>query len=151
MLKCLLGKLVNNVEYTDDELERLNWEEKCKSIQNDPVTCATHFDYQVNQFLQKFLLSSLVPLGKITDWFYRVEYQQRGLPHIPMLIWQKDALVFGINSDIEVIAFIDEIITFKNHWIIPNYSNLLTGKCIAILTHAEKTQLHVVLTVHNHL
>ena len=34
----ILGKLVNNVEYTDDELESLNWEEKCKLIQNDPVT-----------------------------------------------------------------------------------------------------------------
>ena len=41
----ILGKLVNNKEYT--ELENLNWEEKCKLIQSDPVTCARHFDYQI--------------------------------------------------------------------------------------------------------
>ena len=63
----ILGKLVNNKEYT--ELENLNWEEKCKLIQSDPVTCARHFDYQRNQFLRNFLMSSLAPLGKIADWF----------------------------------------------------------------------------------
>ena len=68
----ILSKLVNNREYTDIELENLNWEEKCKLIQNDPVTCARHFDYQINQFLRKFLMSSLPPLGKIADSFYRV-------------------------------------------------------------------------------
>ena len=82
----ILGKLVNNKEYTDTELGNLNWEEKCKLVQGDPVTCARHFDYQINQFLRKFLLSAQAPLGEIADWFYRVEYQQRGSPHIHMLI-----------------------------------------------------------------
>ena len=48
----ILGKLVNNKEYTDTELGNLNWEGKCKLIQGDPVTCARHFDYQINQFLR---------------------------------------------------------------------------------------------------
>ena len=109
----ILGKLVNNKEYTDTELENLNWEEKCKLIQSDPVTCARHFDYQVNQFLRKFLMSNAAPLGKIVDWFYRVEYQQRGSPHIHMLIWLEDAPVFGVDNDIEVIEFIDKIISCK--------------------------------------
>ena len=109
----ILGKLVNNKEYTDTELENLNWEEKCKLIQSDPVTCARHFDYQVNQFLRKFLMSNAAPLGKLVDWFYRVEYQQRGSPHIHMLIWLEDAPVFGVDNDIEVIEFIDKIISCK--------------------------------------
>jgi hypothetical protein len=82
----ILGKLVDNKEYTDNGLENLNWEEKSRLIQSDPVTCARHFDYQINQFIQNFLLSEAAPLGKIADWFYRVEYQQRGSPHIQMLI-----------------------------------------------------------------
>ena len=109
----ILSKIVNNREYTDNELENLNWEEKCKLIQSDPVTCARQFDYQVNQFLRNFLMSSLAPLGKIADWFYRVEYQQRGSPRIHMLIWLEDAPVFGVNNDIEVLAFIDKIISCK--------------------------------------
>ena len=109
----ILSKLVNNREYTDIELENLNWEEKCKLIQNDPVTCARHFDYQINKFLRKFLVSSLSPLGKIADSFYRVEYQQRGSPHIHMLIWLEDAPAFGVDKNDKVIAFIDKIISCK--------------------------------------
>ena len=109
----ILGKLVDNREYSDNELENLNWEEKCRLIQCDPVTCARHFDYQFNQFLRHFLMSSATPLGKIADWFYRVEYQQRGSPHIHMLIWLESAPVYGFDEDEDVTSFIDEIITCK--------------------------------------
>ena len=103
----ILGKLVDNKEYTDNGLENLNWEEKSRLIQSDPVTCA----YQINQFIQNFLPSEAAPLGKIADWFYRVEYQQRGSPHIHMLIWLENAPIFGEDSDWDVISFIDKIIT----------------------------------------
>jgi len=109
----ILGKLVDNKEYSDTELENLNWEEKSRLIQSDPVTCARHFDFQFNQFLRHFLMSGAAPLGKIADWFYRVEYQQRGSPHIHMLIWLEDAPVYGHDSDDVVTSFIDEIITCK--------------------------------------
>ena len=107
----ILGKLVDSKEYTDNELENLNWEEKSRLIQSDPVTCARHFDYQINQFIQNFLLSTEAPLGKIADWFYRVEYQQRGSPHIHMLIWLENAPTFGEDFDGDVVSFIDKIIT----------------------------------------
>ena len=84
---------------------------KSRLIQSDPVTCARHFDYQVHTFLQNFLLSSAVPLGKIADWFYRVDFQQRGSPHIHMLIWLENAPMFGEDSDCDVVSFIDTIIT----------------------------------------
>lgn len=75
------------------------------------MTCARHFDYQVNQFLTDFLFSSAEPLGKISDWFYRVEYQQRGSPHIHMLLWLENVPQFQEDSDNDVTAFIDKIIT----------------------------------------
>ena len=111
----ILGKLVDKKEYSDKELENLNWQEKCRLIQGDPVTCAQHFDYQFNQFLKTFLMSSGYPLGKIADWFYRVEYQQRGSPHIHMLIWLEQAPTFGHDDDDVAIvtSFIDKIITCK--------------------------------------
>ena len=59
----ILGKLVDNGEYSENELENLNWEENCRLIQSDPVTCARHFDYQFNQFLRHFLMNSSAPLG----------------------------------------------------------------------------------------
>ena len=107
----ILGKLVDDKEYSDNELVNLNWEQKCRLIQSDPVTCARHFENQFNQFLSTFLMSNVSPLGSISDWFYRVEYQQRGSPHIHMLLWIKNAPIFGIDDDNEVISFIDSIIT----------------------------------------
>ena len=59
------------------------------------------------KFLQNFLLSSAAPVGKIAD--YRVEYQQRGSPHIHMLIWLQNAPAFG--DDFDIVSFIDKIIT----------------------------------------
>jgi hypothetical protein len=118
----ILGKLIDHKDYSDDELDNLTWEEKCRLIQSDPVTCARHFDYQFNTFLKDFLRSELAPLGKIKDWFYRVEYQQRGSPHTHMLIWLENSPVFGVDKDEDVIAFIDQIITCGKP---ENDSNLL--------------------------
>ena len=46
----ILGQLVDHKEYSITELENMNWDEKCRLIQSDPVTCARHFDYQISQF-----------------------------------------------------------------------------------------------------
>ena len=66
----ILGKLIDKRNYSDNELDNLSWEEKERLIQSDPVTCAHHFDYQVQQLIGKVLLSKVSPLGKIEDWFY---------------------------------------------------------------------------------
>lgn len=95
----ILVKLVDGKEYSDDELENLNTEQKCRLIQSDPVTCVRHFDYQFNRFLNNFLMRSIAPLGSISDWFFRVEYQQSGSPHIHMLMWITDAPIFGTADD----------------------------------------------------
>ena len=34
----ILGKLLDGKEYFENELENLNWEQKCRLIQSDPVT-----------------------------------------------------------------------------------------------------------------
>ena len=109
----ILGKLIDHKDYSGEDLENRTWDEKCRLIQSDPVTCARHFDYQFNTFLKQFLMKDIAPLGKIRDWFYRVEYQQRGSPHVHMLIWFENAPVFGVDKDEDVTAFIDKIITCR--------------------------------------
>ena len=109
----ILGELVDHKQYTDTHLENMNWDEKCRLIQSDPVSCARHFDYQISQFLTSILLNKCQLLGRISDWFYRVEFQQRGSPHIHMLIWLESAPVFGIDDDATVTTFIDQIIGCK--------------------------------------
>ncbi|KXJ08992.1 hypothetical protein AC249_AIPGENE17524 [Exaiptasia diaphana] len=56
-------------------------------------------------------VTNTVRVDKISDWFYRVEYQQRGSPHIHMLIWLDGAPQFKVDRDKDVTAFIDNIIT----------------------------------------
>ena len=109
----ILGKLIDHKNYSCDELNNLTWQEKCRLIQSDPVTCARHFDFQFNTFLKDVLMSEIAPIGKIKDWFYRVEYQQRGSPHIHMLIWLENAPVYGVDKDEDVVAYIDSIITCR--------------------------------------
>ena len=65
----------------------------------------------MNQFLCKFLLSEAAPLGKIADWFCRVEYQQRSSPHIRKLIWLENAPRFVNDRDEKVIGFVKKVIS----------------------------------------
>ena len=45
------------------------------------------------------------------DYFYRVEFQQRGSPHIHGLFWVKQAPQYEKNPNEEIVAFVDEYIT----------------------------------------
>ena len=57
--------------------------------------------------------SPIDPLGKVEEYFYRVEFQKRGSPHLHCLIWIKDAPIFDKakqNHD-EVTAFVDKYMT----------------------------------------
>ena len=100
----------HGVHLTDDDILNMPWEEKCKWLRNNPVTAARHFDYKVQQFFRIILLKQKV-LGKVTDYFIRTEFQQRGSPHVHCVIWVQDAPVCGINTEKEVCTFVDQYIS----------------------------------------
>ena len=112
-LLIILGNLINHKNYSKEELNNLTWDDRCRLIQSDLVTCAIHFDFQFNTLLKNVLMSELTPLAKVKDWFYRVEYQQRGSPYIHMLIWLEGAPVFGVDKNEDVVAYINSIITCR--------------------------------------
>ncbi|XP_053403150.1 uncharacterized protein LOC123564956 [Mercenaria mercenaria] len=101
----------NGKNFTEDDIADLSWMEKCDLIQKNPTTCARHFHYRTQLFLNNILRSSVSPIGKLEDYFIRVEFQQRGSPHLHCLFWAKDAPVYGIDSDEKVIKFIGMNIT----------------------------------------
>ena len=121
----ILGKLVDHRNYTDNELEHLNWEEKCRLIQSDPVTCARHFDFQFNTFLKQFMMSNNAPLH-LKIGFTELNINQRGSPHIHMLIWLQDAPVFGVDEDDDVTSFVGQIITCRKPSGDPTLLNLVS-------------------------
>ena len=43
--------------------------------------------------------------------FYRVEFQQRGSPHIHMLVWVENAPTLETKSEEEIIEFVDGYLT----------------------------------------
>ena len=110
-----LGKIIDKKNYTAEEVAAMTWETKSRLIRSDPVTTARCFDHRVQRFINDFLKSNMMPLGKIRELVYRVEFQQRGSPHIHGLLWIEDAPKLGIDSNEDVIAFVDKYLTTERH------------------------------------
>ena len=107
----ILGRTVKGKELSDEEIRKLTWQQKCELIQQDPVTCARHFDHQVQGLIHRLLQNKLNPVGKVSDFFYKVEFQMRGSPHIHMLLWIKDAPKLEDGNEEDVVNFIDQHVT----------------------------------------
>ena len=124
----MLAKLNDGIDYSEKELENLSWQEKTKLVQKDPVTCSRYFDHRVQEFLNTVLKSSCEPIGKLLDYFYRVEFQQRGSPHIHMLVWIENAPTLETNSDREIVQFVDKYLTC-------NTDNEKTANLVGLQSH----------------
>ena len=93
--------------------ENLDWTEKSKVLKSNPVTVARMFDHRFHIFLRQVILSAENPIGCITDYFYRVEFQQRGSPHMHCLFWVKNAPKLSDDGCDAVCDFIDQYVTCK--------------------------------------
>ena len=124
----MLAKLNDGVDYSEKELENLNWQEKTKLVQKDPVTCSRFFNHRVQEFLNTVLKSSCEPIGKLLDYFYRVEFQQRGSPHIHMLVWIENAPTLETNFEEEIVQFVDKYLTC-------NTDNEKTANLVGLQSH----------------
>ncbi|XP_061196513.1 uncharacterized protein LOC133204782 [Saccostrea echinata] len=109
LLKTLA--MLDGKSMSQEELEAMSWNEKSKLVKQDPVTCARFFDNRVQLFINTVLKSPHNPLGVVTDVFRRVEFQNRGSPHIHMLVWTSDAPKHKENSNEEIEAYVDKYVT----------------------------------------
>ena len=92
-------------------IEELDWNDKCMILKSNPVTVARLFDRRFHLFLKDIILSDANPIGKVKDYFYRVEFQLRGSPHTHCLFWIEDAPVLNDDTDDKVVEFIDKYIS----------------------------------------
>ncbi|XP_078383037.1 uncharacterized protein LOC144665645 [Oculina patagonica] len=106
----ILGRLVDKRDYTDNEIQGMTWQKKLDLIKSDPVTCARNFEHMVQLFLRDIIRSQLKPIGEVVDFFYRVEFQQRGSPHIHSLFWVKNAPQYGENANDDIVKFVDSYV-----------------------------------------
>ena len=124
----MLAKLNDGVDYSEKEIDNLTWQEKTKLVQKDPVTCSRYFDHRVQEFLNTVPKSICDPLGKVKDFFYSVEFQQRGSPHIHMLVWIENTPTLEKKSEQEIVLFVDNYLTC-------NADNEETASLVKLQTH----------------
>ena len=103
--------LTKNKNITLDQLEQMPWPQKCELISSDPGTCALFFNNRVKKFVKHILKSPHSPFGKLINFFYRIEFQHRGSPHIHGLFWIQNAPHYEQNTDSEIIQYVDKIIS----------------------------------------
>ena len=112
LLKAL--SQLDGIILSDEEVAELSWNEKTKLVQKDPITCSRIFDERVRKFIQIFLKSTHDPVGHVTDYFYRVEFQQRGSPHIHMLVWIDNAPKYPKDDKETIVKFVDNYVSCSN-------------------------------------
>ncbi|XP_062615938.1 uncharacterized protein LOC134277623 [Saccostrea cucullata] len=106
-----LAQLNLKKSLTDEEIDNMTWAEKTDLVQKDPVTCVRFFDHRVHVFINTVLKNEDQPVGELIDFFYRVEFQHRGSPHIHMLMWIKHAPKFKEDPVSEIAQFIDKYVS----------------------------------------
>lgn len=58
-------------------------------------------------FMNSVLRSDHHPIGIVKDFFYRTEFQQRGSPHIHMIVWIENAPKYHENNEQEIVNYVD--------------------------------------------
>ncbi|XP_013405048.1 uncharacterized protein LOC106169925, partial [Lingula anatina] len=91
--------------------DEMDWTEHCKVINSNPVIAAAMFDKRSHHLIHDLIKSASHPIGNVTDFFYRIEFQQRGWPHIHALFWVQDAPILDRSEPTDVVSFIDKYVT----------------------------------------
>ena len=75
----IISKL-NSLNLSDNDINNMSYQERCDTLNKNPVLVARHFQYRVEIFLKVIVLNG--PLGKTSYYAIHVEFQVRGSPHI---------------------------------------------------------------------
>ncbi|XP_062614203.1 uncharacterized protein LOC134275940 [Saccostrea cucullata] len=89
----------------------MDWSEKNEVLRSNPVTVARMFEHRFHVFQTEVIFSPLEPIGKVSDFFQRVEFQQRGSPHMHCLYWIENAPKLDEDGEEAVCNFIDKYVS----------------------------------------
>ncbi|XP_062573153.1 uncharacterized protein LOC134235086, partial [Saccostrea cucullata] len=95
----------------DRNPDEMEWSEKNEVLRCNPVTVARMFEHRFQVFHREVILSPCEPIGKVVDFFQRVEFQQRGSPHMHCLYWVANAPNIDSDGEEVVCNFIDKYVT----------------------------------------
>ena len=75
----------DGMDLTEQQAKDLPTTQRKRLLCRYPVIVALHFSHRFNSFRKFILNGDGKPIGEILDYFWRVEFQQRGSPHIHSL------------------------------------------------------------------
>lgn len=87
-----------------EKIQDLPFEIRRDLLNFNPVAAARHFNLRTQELIKLITTDTTIFGGPVADYTFRVEFQDRGSPHLHSLIWVEGAPGF---STPEGIAFID--------------------------------------------
>ena len=75
---------------TQKDVLKLSIADRSKYLCQNPITGVWIFQLRPEAFFCEYLLSDTHPLGDITDYVIKIEFQMRGSSHAHCLLWVKD-------------------------------------------------------------
>ena len=103
---------------SDDDVDKMPYLDRIKLINKNPAAVTLYLYDIFRLFVFKFQIKTEV-YGKIKDYVVKIEFQQRGTPHIHQFLWIENSVTYGVHSNQEVCNFIDKYI----HCSIPENSD----------------------------
>ena len=124
-LLIILKKIQTNGEdiLSKEDASKIKRSDRIELLKNDPVTTARYFENRIRNLIA-YMFNPHGGTFKdyaVIDYFWRVEFQTRGSPHIHMLVWLKDSPKYNVceyeifeydyQKNNKVYEFIDKYIT----------------------------------------
>ena len=108
----LIHALCQQEGISSSSMAKMTKGQKIALMNSNPILTARHFSHRVHHFITKVLTSKYAPIGNVLNYFWRIEFQMRGSPHIHSLWWIEGAP--DLNTEEGRAAapfFIDQYIT----------------------------------------
>jgi len=111
-----LKKVLDGEDISEEDAMELPYSVKANLIRRDPITCARYFEWRFRLWKKYILLANEGAFKgyRVIDFYFRVEFQHRGSPHVHGMIWLEGAPKYIENSKEsaeECVKFIDQFIS----------------------------------------
>ncbi|KAG5666270.1 hypothetical protein PVAND_017605 [Polypedilum vanderplanki] len=87
----------------DEDPSKINIDEVQRLIEIYPVVLSRHFSRRVKAFMKYIKKNARVLGGKVIDYWWRIEFQKRGSPHLHLVVWIENPPSFETPEGIELI------------------------------------------------
>ncbi len=95
----------------NNDLQELHKKDLSYLCQLDPISVEIYWDKKFRIFFKNFIRNNNGPLGLISEYFWRIEYQARAQQHRHGKLWAPNAPRGGDSSEKEILDYITKHVT----------------------------------------